>query len=345
MLAAGPWASLLARAGPGRRARRLSARRGAAACGRPTRCRAFARRAGAILLPNSFEAALAAWYWGARRRVGFAGGGRSWLLTDARAACRRAASPPDRRVPDARSSAASRDVATREPTLTPPPPDCGRARRGAPRCSRRRARRRALAAARRRASRRRVRPGQALAARSGWRSSVDSLADAGDTPRAARRAERRGGRPATVAAQAPAASLVGRDRPALLPALLAELDVLVSGDTGVAHLAAALGTPVVTLFGPTDPRLTRAARPRVAVVTPSGAVRAVLLPHLPDRASLPARHLAERVYAETSCANRARRRRPMSAAIRATSTARRCASCTWPPTAGGRAAPIRSSGW
>ena len=56
-------------------------------------------------------------------------------------------------------------------------------------------------------------------------------------------------------ATAPAVSLVGRDRPALLPALLSELDVLVSGDTGVAHLAAALGTPVVTLFGPTDPRL------------------------------------------------------------------------------------------
>jgi len=71
---------------------------------------------------------------------------------------------------------------------------------------------------------------------------------------------------ATIIARAPAVSLVGRDRPALLPALLSELDVLVSGDTGVAHLAAALGTPVVTLFGPTDPRLS-APRGRVAVLT------------------------------------------------------------------------------
>jgi heptosyltransferase-2 len=51
-------------------------------------------------------------------------------------------------------------------------------------------------------------------------------------------------------------SLVGRDRLDLLPRLLARLACLVSGDTGVAHLAAAVGTPTVTLFGPTDPRLT-----------------------------------------------------------------------------------------
>ena len=31
------------------------------------------------------------------------------------------------------------------------------------------------------------------------------------------------------------------------------VQVLVAGDTGVSHLAAALGTPVVALFGPTDP--------------------------------------------------------------------------------------------
>lgn len=43
------------------------------------------------------------------------------------------------------------------------------------------------------------------------------------------------------------------DLPALA-ALLGRLDVLVTGDTGPMHLAAAVGTPVVALFGPSDPR-------------------------------------------------------------------------------------------
>ncbi|MFH1022320.1 MAG: lipopolysaccharide heptosyltransferase II [Planctomycetota bacterium] len=65
------------------------------------------------------------------------------------------------------------------------------------------------------------------------------------------------------AEKAPAAALAGaigaRVSPvadAKLPALaglLAELDVLVANDTGPMHLAAAVGTPVVAIFGPTDP--------------------------------------------------------------------------------------------
>ena len=59
-------------------------------------------------------------------------------------------------------------------------------------------------------------------------------------------------------------SLVGQDRLDLLPRLLARLACLVSSDTGVAHLAAAVGTPTVTLFGPTDAPLT-APRSRTAL--------------------------------------------------------------------------------
>ena len=47
--------------------------------------------------------------------------------------------------------------------------------------------------------------------------------------------------------------LAGKDRVAFLPALLRRFSVLLTGDTGPMHIAAAVGTPVVALFGPTDP--------------------------------------------------------------------------------------------
>jgi lipopolysaccharide heptosyltransferase II len=39
-----------------------------------------------------------------------------------------------------------------------------------------------------------------------------------------------------------------------LAAVLGELDLLITGDTGPMHLAAAMGTAIVALFGPSDPR-------------------------------------------------------------------------------------------
>ena len=47
--------------------------------------------------------------------------------------------------------------------------------------------------------------------------------------------------------------LAGKDRVAFLPALLRRFSVLLTEDTGPMHIAAAVGTPVVALFGPTDP--------------------------------------------------------------------------------------------
>lgn len=48
-------------------------------------------------------------------------------------------------------------------------------------------------------------------------------------------------------------NLTGQTSPELLPALLASASVLVSNDSGPMHIAAAMGTPVVALFGPTSP--------------------------------------------------------------------------------------------
>ena len=205
----------------------------------------------AVLLPNSFESAATAFYWGARRRVGFACGGRSALLSD------RVPFPSPRlHQIDEYLTLAERlvSVATRAPRLRPPDPDS----------ETRRAVRALLAEAGVPAGGRGRIVGVHLGA--AWGSAKlwppERVADFcrlvitdGDTPLLV-------GAPGDVpvaervrgSLRVP--SLAGRDSPELLPALLAEVGVLVSGDTGVAHLAAALGTPVVTLFGPTDPELT-----------------------------------------------------------------------------------------
>ena len=38
-----------------------------------------------------------------------------------------------------------------------------------------------------------------------------------------------------------------------IAALLKNMDIVITNDTGIMHLAAAVGTPTLSLFGPTDP--------------------------------------------------------------------------------------------
>ena len=61
---------------------------------------------------------------------------------------------------------------------------------------------------------------------------------------------------AQVAGEA-AVDLGGRTDLPMLAAGLAECALLVSNDSGPMHLAAAVGTPTVTLQGPADPAVTR----------------------------------------------------------------------------------------
>jgi len=60
---------------------------------------------------------------------------------------------------------------------------------------------------------------------------------------------------AAAAGLEPRRELAGRTDLYSLAALVAAADAVVCGDTGVAHLATALGVPSVLLFGPTSPRL------------------------------------------------------------------------------------------
>jgi heptosyltransferase-2 len=64
-----------------------------------------------------------------------------------------------------------------------------------------------------------------------------------------------------AAVRAPALDLCGRTTLPELLGVLSRLELLLSGDSGPMHLASALGTPLVAIFGPTDWRETAPAGP------------------------------------------------------------------------------------
>ena len=61
-------------------------------------------------------------------------------------------------------------------------------------------------------------------------------------------------------------SLVGKTTTGDLPALLSRCQIFVGNDSGAMHVAAAVGLPVVAVFGPTDPHGTAPITPRRTIV-------------------------------------------------------------------------------
>ncbi len=210
-----------------------------------------------LVLPNSLESALAAWYWGARRRIGYDTAGRGTLLTD------RLPLPAPRRHQIDEYLALLPPLGipplTREPELRLPDDEA------------RWAQVRALLPACAAGPLVGVHLGAAFGASKLWpaervASLCTTLSGRGVTPVLL------GGlddlaleHQVRERTSSPIASLVGRDRPEILPRLLAKLDAFVSGDTGTAHLAAAVGTPVITLFGSTDPSLSAPRGPATVI--------------------------------------------------------------------------------
>ena len=70
----------------------------------------------------------------------------------------------------------------------------------------------------------------------------------------------------TAALHEPAIVVAGETSVPQLLALLAGARLLLAGDSGPTHLAAALGTPVVAIFGPTDPTIYRPYTPGAIIL-------------------------------------------------------------------------------
>jgi len=206
----------------------------------------------AWLLPNSIRAALIAYLSGARRRLGYATDRRAALLTDALpsppgtahqlrdydALLRHAGVPPDPDPPRLPISPATLRraqealVASRIPDLA----------RGVVLC-----------------------PGSATSPTKRWPAErfaalADALAQRG-LPCAVAGGPGEGEllRAVSEAARRPIPVLGADLDPVELAAVFSLARVVVSNDSGPAHLAAAVGTPVVVFFGPTDPGRTAPA--------------------------------------------------------------------------------------
>jgi heptosyltransferase-2 len=76
-------------------------------------------------------------------------------------------------------------------------------------------------------------------------------------------------------------NLIGRTDLRRLMGLLARCRVFVTNDSGAMHLAAALGTPVVAMFGPTDDRVTAPRGASVRVLTADVFCRPCMLRDCP----------------------------------------------------------------
>lgn len=61
-------------------------------------------------------------------------------------------------------------------------------------------------------------------------------------------------------------NLAGKTSLAQLAALLQRADLLISGDSGPMHIAAAVGTPLIAIHGPTDPALSGPVSPEATVL-------------------------------------------------------------------------------
>jgi heptosyltransferase-1 len=112
-----------------------------------------------------------------------------------------------------------------------------------------------------------------------WRGLIDTFGQAGYAVLLPWGGADERGRSERLAAQAPAAVVPPHQGLPAMAGLLARAELVVGVDTGLVHLAAALGTPTLALFTATDPALAGVERASAAARDLGGAGR---VPSLAD---------------------------------------------------------------
>lgn len=220
----------------------------------------------ALLLQNAFDAAWLAWRAGIPQRIGYARDGRSPLLTKRIAVPKRGEIPPHEQfyylellrragwidaLPDEHHVQLRVGEEVRrsaEETLA-----AAGARRNAPRI--------ALGAGSSFGSAKCWPPERFADFVNRYRRHTDS-----DVILFGTAAEQQVADAIAAGISGPAIRLVGKTAIADLPALLSRCHLFVGNDSGAMHVAAAVGLPVVAIFGPTDPCGTAPITPRCTVV-------------------------------------------------------------------------------
>ena len=220
----------------------------------------------ALLLQNAFDAAWLAWRAGIPKRIGYARDGRSLLLTEAIAMPKRGETPAHEQFYylELLHRAGWIDEVSGQTAISLQIPEGAAAR----------AERRVQAAGSRRgATRIAIGAGASYGSAKCWPperfarvaralgEKFDAEAILFGTP-----AEAQVSSAIVSAINRPSIDLTGTTTIAELPAMLSRCHLFIGNDSGAMHVAAAVGLPVVAVFGPTDPLGTAPLTPRCTVV-------------------------------------------------------------------------------
>jgi heptosyltransferase II len=220
----------------------------------------------AILLPNSFEAAWIAWRADIATRIGYAHDGRGILLTNA------VARPRAGEIP-AHHSYYYLELLRRAGWIEKLPANLAAMLRVSAEAKAMAELALLRAGARAQTLRCAVAPGAAFGTakrwlperygdlakrlRADWDADVVLVGTAGDRAVADAIAAR---------AEGDVINMAGKTSAAELPAMLAACDVFIGNDSGASYVAAAVGLPVIAIYGPMPPEIAYPITPRLEIV-------------------------------------------------------------------------------